>query len=179
MDGYAGLSATDIKQLLQTQGMKDILAEKLGYYDQVTARARLKLSFDVDDAIDRHKARGKDQTQPQIAFAADKFTIETFLPRHERRVVDNYTHHSFDADVMIQVGEKLAMVTKILHTNPNRQPLSTYTLAGTEGIASSEPESLGGNGSDRSSEQQDPGEPATGFLGAPDPDDPPDPEPTE
>jgi hypothetical protein len=172
IEGYAGLSALEIRNLLQTQGMKDIICEEKGYYDQVNARARLKWSFDLEDAVDRNIARGKDNSNPQIAFQADKLTIESFLPKVVKQVTENDTHVTFDANIVAQISTSLDKVTEILSTNSNREPLSTYTLTGSEGVASLAPEADKPNGSGKSSE---PTAPAKLSVVPQEPDDPADP----
>jgi hypothetical protein len=168
MDGYAGYSAAEIRQLLQSQGMKDLIAEEKGYYDQVNARARLKWSFDVEDAVERNIAFSKDMTNPQIAFQANKLTIEAFLPKVVKQITENDTHVTINADVVAQIGVQLDRVAEILTANTSRKPLSTYTLTGSEGITALEPEASGGNGSQ-------PASPPTLTVVPTKPDDPADP----
>jgi hypothetical protein len=173
LDGYAGYSATEIRALLNTQGMRDIMAAERGHHDLAVSRALLKGAFAVEDAMDRNIARGKDQTQPQIAFQADKFLIELVMPKTERHLVEQRTYHVVDPDTVTQIGRELAEVNQLLKGSPDRPPLSTWTLHGTEGLASSEP--TPSNGSDKSSDCKEQPRPSV-SLGwtASEPDDEPD-----
>jgi hypothetical protein len=143
LEGFAGLSVEQIRHLFKTMRMKRFVEEEQQYLDTFVVRARNRMSYGLEDSIDRMKARGSGADGPQIAFSADKFLIEQLLPKQEKHVVESHSTHSFDAQFTVQFNDALDMVKKITGSNTlkgNGQDITPYTLLGTEGIATAEQE---------------------------------------
>ena len=143
LEGFAGLDVDQIRYLLRTDRMRGIVAEEQQYLDGQAARIRNRMSYGIEDSVDRMKARGSGADGPQIAYNADKFLIESLLPRNERHVVETHNTHSFDAQLVVHFRDALDALKTITGTDTikgNGSDISRYTLLGTEGIATAEPE---------------------------------------
>ena len=144
LEGFAGLTLDQVRYLLRTGRMKKIISEEQQYLDGYTTRIRNRMSYGIEDSVDRMKSRGAGADGPQIAFGADKFLIESLMPKTEKHLVETHNTHSFDAQVVVQINDALdtlKTITGASDTNKgNGQDISKYTLLGTEGIAKIEPE---------------------------------------
>lgn len=143
LEGFAGLDVEQIRHLLRSHKMQKILDEEQQYLNDCSARIRNRMSYGIEDSVDRMKARGTGADGPQIAYNADKFLIETLMPRREHHVVESHSTHSFDAQFVVHFKDALDTLKTITGTDTikgNGQDISKYTLLGTEGIATAEPE---------------------------------------
>ena len=143
MEGFAGLSVDQVRYLLRTDKMQGIIAEEQQYLDGHVTRIRNRMSYGIEDSVDRMKSRGAGADGPQIAFSADKFLIDTLMPKQEKHLVETHNTHSFDAQVVVQIKDALDAMKVINEgdtSKGNGHDISKYTLLGTEGIAIAEPE---------------------------------------
>jgi len=143
LEGFAGLTVDQVRYLLRTDRMKKIVREEQHYLDGFATRIRNRMSYGIEDSVDRMKSRGAGADGPQIAFSADKFLIETLMPKTERHLVETHNTHSFDAQVAVHIKDALDVMKTISGGDTNKsngQDISKYTLHGTEGIATIEPE---------------------------------------
>ena len=144
MVGFAGLDHAQLRKLFQQTKMKSILGEEQTYLDSQTVKLRNRLSYGLEDSIDRMKARGNGTDGPQLAFAADKFLIESVLPKQERHVVEQRQTVSFDAQVAIQFADAVNTAKTIAAklTGDSTVQLAEYTLTGLEGVDIVEPDTV-------------------------------------
>jgi len=142
LEGFAGLSVAQLRKLFSSQRMKTILGEEQQYLDSCAVRIRNRMSYGIEDSVDRMKARGAGSDGPQLAYKADEFLISSLLPKQERHLVENRTEVSFDAQVAVQITDALDTMKTIMgQGNGNSQiELSKHTLLGMEGIATIEPD---------------------------------------
>jgi hypothetical protein len=143
LEGFAALSVEQIRHLFHTVRMQRFVKEEQEYLDGFVVRARNRMSYGLEDSIDRMKARGGGSDGPQIAFAADKFLIEQLMPKREHRVVEQHNTHSVDAQFFVQFNDAMTTIKDITGSDTlkgNGQDITPYTLHGTEGIAIAEPE---------------------------------------
>lgn len=152
MVGFSGLELDQLRHLFQSPRMKRIIGEEQAYLDTQHIKLRNRMSYGLQDSIDRMKARGNGIDGPQLAFMADKFLIEQILPKQERHVVEQRQTFSLDAQVAVQFSDAVSVAREIVNklgggTTPQ---LSKYTLTGLQGVELVEPETVEiprGNGS--------------------------------
>jgi hypothetical protein len=137
LEGYAGLSATEVKNLLRTTGMKDVIAQQQGHLDAMATRLRYKMAINAPDIVDRMETRGRDmEGNAQISFSADKFILEQIMPKRIEPRTEVGLNISVDLQVLSEVKGILTELQMVRGAGGNGQDHScdTYVLEGTEGI---------------------------------------------
>ena len=165
--GAYGLTFKDLQQLSNRQAFRDIMSSEQGYFDWVVARMRLKMAMNGEDYVDRVQNTGADNSNPSLAFQANKFLIDKLMPTKQHVVSENRTQVNVDAEVLISAGEALNKIIT-LFKNTTIPDEETYTFRGTEGIETAELDAgtlessmsvLGPNGSGNRSENDCDGKP--------------------
>jgi len=164
--GFAGLNIDQVRATLRSERMKQFLESEQEHLDTTAVRIRNNMSYGIEDSVNRMKTRGAGSDGPQIAFAADKFMIETLLPKKEHHIIDENVHHTFDGKVAVEINDKLdTMLTIGRRATGDSQPLSNYTLLGTEGLARTDAEAT----QELVVEDTGPDQPSLPFCGEPTP----------
>ena len=148
MEGAYGLTYEEITRLIKRQAFKDIMASEQGYFDWVKARMLTKMALEGEDYVDRMQATSRDVSNPNLSFQATKFLIDKILPTTQRVISENRTQVNIDADVIIQAVDRVSEVLTAIK-GANASDYSAYTLTGTEGIETAEPDAgtpTGSNG---------------------------------
>ena len=140
MEGFAGLDLPQLRKLFRQEKTQAILREEQAHLDTTAVRIRNRMSYGIEDSVDRMKARGAGLDGPQIAYKADEFLITNLLPKVERHISEQDVTFRLDAQVAIQINDAIDVLKEITErsTGPS-QSLSQFTLLGTEGIATAEP----------------------------------------
>jgi hypothetical protein len=157
--------------------MAPILNEEQQRLDATAARIRNRMSYGIEDSVDRMKSRGQGSDGPQIAFNADKFLIEQLLP-NKPQLIESTSTHTFDASLAVTITDAINTFKNITDTSKgNGASDETYTLHGTEGLVTAEPQETAtelvvqvkpSSGSQAQAEV-DPALPAGGPSGKPEP----------
>ena len=138
LTGTYGLELDQVRKLFRQPKTLRIIDEEQAFLDTKAVKLRNRMSYGLEDSIDRMKARGNGVDGPQLAFAADKFLIEQILPKQERHVIDQRQTISFDAQVAFQFSDAVNTVKTIAAklTGDTAKQLAQYTQIGLEGIDS-------------------------------------------
>lgn len=141
LEGFAGLDLKQLRTLFQSDRMRRVIGEEQEHLDTTASRIRNRMSYGIEDSVDRMKARGNGVDGPQIAFQADKFLIENLLPKNDRVILESHNTHHVTAEIAVQISDAITTLKDITdRTKGNGQSdLHKYTLLGTEGIATAEP----------------------------------------
>jgi hypothetical protein len=141
LDGFAGLTADQIRKLLRTERMKNLLEEAQAQYRRNEMLSLNRARHELPYAMERMCARGKSENQ-ELAFKADKFVIDKLLPTPERHVVDQRSevHHHVTAEVGVMLKDALNDIkTVFAGSKGNGHDFTQHVLLGTEGIETVEP----------------------------------------
>lgn len=151
LEGYAGLTRPQLKQLFKQQSMRDLMASQQGFYDQATARARLKLHMEVETAADVQIAlMGSDSDE--MKFKASRFILESVMP--QRKIIEGEinVYHAADMQLIVELRDAMQDARTIpAKSNGGTSTFTPYMLTGTEGIeilepSDSDPQAVGPGG---------------------------------